>query len=62
MKGQRLWAENFLRPVMPEAMTPEISALFLPESEYERATSIDYAKMAAVQQAFGERYLKDVLQ
>ncbi|MDL2271890.1 ABC transporter substrate-binding protein [Desulfovibrio sp. OttesenSCG-928-I05] len=60
-KGQRLWAENFLRPVMPEAMTPEIAALFLPASEYERAGSVNYAKMAEVQQAFGERYLKDVL-
>lgn len=60
-KGQRLWAENFLRPVMPEAMTPEVAALFLPDAEYKRAGSVDYAKMAAVQQAFGERYLRDVL-
>ena len=60
-KGQQLWAQNFLRPVMPEAMTPEIAALFLPAAEYERAGSINYAKMAEVQQAFGERYLNEVL-
>jgi putative spermidine/putrescine transport system substrate-binding protein len=61
VKGQRLWAENFLRPVMPEAMTTEIAALFLPASEYERVGSVNYAKMADVQQAFGERYLNEVL-
>jgi putative spermidine/putrescine transport system substrate-binding protein len=61
-KGQVLWAENFLRPVMPGAMTPEIARLFLPDAEYARAGSVDYAKMAEVQQAFGERYLKEVLQ
>ncbi len=60
-KGQQLWAQNFLRPVMPGAMTPEIAALFLPASEYERVGSVNYAKMAAVQQAFGERYLNEVL-
>lgn len=60
-KGQALWAENFLRPVMPGAMSKETAALFLPNSEYKRAGSVDYAKMAEVQQAFAERYLKDVL-
>jgi putative spermidine/putrescine transport system substrate-binding protein len=59
VKGQRLWAENFLRPVMPEAMTPEIARFFLPASEYERAGSVNYAKMAEVQKAFAERYLKE---
>lgn len=58
-KGQRLWAENYLRPVMPSAMTEDVAALFLPDSEYARAGSVDYAKMAAVQQAFGDRYLKE---
>lgn len=58
-KGQRLWAENYLRPVMPSAMTPDVAKLFLPESEYARAGSVDYAKMAAVQEAFGNRYLKE---
>ncbi|MDR2437057.1 MAG: ABC transporter substrate-binding protein [Endomicrobium sp.] len=59
-KGQRLWAENFLRPVHTSAITPEIAALFLPESDYQRVTSIDYAKMANVQAAFSKRYLEEV--
>lgn len=58
-KGQRLWAENYLRPVIPTAMTDEIRAKFLPESEYARAGAVDYAKMAAAQQSFGDRYLKE---
>ena len=59
-KGQALWAENFLRPVMPGAMTAETAKLFLPDSEYARAGSVDYVRMAEVQQAFTERYLKEV--
>jgi putative spermidine/putrescine transport system substrate-binding protein len=58
-KGQRLWAENFLRPVNPAAMTDELSRLFLPASEYRRVKSLDFAKMAAAQKAFVERYLAE---
>ncbi|MDR1163131.1 MAG: ABC transporter substrate-binding protein [Candidatus Accumulibacter sp.] len=61
VKGQRLWAENFLRPVVPGVMTPEIARLFLPEREYARAGSVNYVRMAEVQQAFGAKYLKEVL-
>lgn len=59
-KGQQMWAKNFLMPVIPSAMTPDVAKLFLPESEYQRAGTVDYAKMAKVQQPFMERYLKDV--
>ncbi|MDR1309748.1 MAG: ABC transporter substrate-binding protein [Deltaproteobacteria bacterium] len=59
-KGQKLWAENFLRPVFPSAMTPETEALFLPDSEYQRVGAVDYGKMAEVQEAFGARYLAEV--
>lgn len=59
-KGQQLWAENFLMPVMASAMSPEVAKLFLPESEYKRAGTVDYAKMAKVQQPFIEQYLKNV--
>ena len=58
--GQRLWAENFLMPVMPDVMTEETAALFLPQSEYERAGTVDYRKMAEVQEAFAARYLSEV--
>jgi putative spermidine/putrescine transport system substrate-binding protein len=59
-EGQRVWANAFLRPVRPSAMTPEAEAKFLPASEYERASPIDYGKMAEVQEEFGERYLNEV--
>jgi putative spermidine/putrescine transport system substrate-binding protein len=58
--GQRLWAENFLRPVMDGVMTPETEALFLPQSEYARSSAVDYQRMAEVQEAFGARYLAEV--
>jgi putative spermidine/putrescine transport system substrate-binding protein len=59
-KGQRLWAENFLRPVMTSAMTPETAAFFPPEAEYKRVGAVDYAKMAAAQDALIARWLKEV--
>ena len=59
-QGQAIWANAFLRPVRPSAMSPEVKAKFLPASEYARAKTVDYGKMAAVQKAFSERYLKEV--
>ena len=56
-KGQQFWAENYLRPVLGE-IPASAASKFLPASEYERVLSIDYAKMATIQQAFGEAYLK----
>lgn len=59
-QGQAIWANAFLRPVRASAMSPEAQAKFLPESEYARATTVDYAKMADVQKAFANRYLSEV--
>ena len=58
--GQALWANAFLRPVRASAMSKDAQAKFLPEAEYARAKPIDYAKMAEVQKAFTEMYLKEV--
>ncbi len=58
--GQAVWANAFLRPVRASAMSEEAQSKFLPASEYERATPLDYGKMAEVQEAFGERYLEEV--
>jgi putative spermidine/putrescine transport system substrate-binding protein len=58
--GQAVWANAFLRPVRPEALTPETAAKFLPDSEYQRAKPIDYKKMAEVQNTFRDRYLAEV--
>lgn len=59
-EGQALWANAFLRPVRPEAMSKQAAAKFLPASEYARVKTVDFGKMAKVQQAFGERYLNEV--
>ena len=59
-EGQAIWANAFLRPVRASAISKEAQARFLPASEYARAKAVDYAKMATVQKAFSERYLKEV--
>lgn len=59
-KGQKVWAEAYLRPVIATAMTPEIEAKFLPESDYKRAKTVDFAKMAEAQSGFAQRYLNEV--
>ena len=59
-EGQAIWANAYLRPVRASAMPKEVQARFLPASDYARAKTVDYAKMAAVQKAFSDRYLKEV--
>jgi len=58
--GQAIWANAYLRPVRAAAMTAEAKAKFLPDSEYARVTTVDFAKMAAAQKPFTERYLAEV--
>ena len=59
-EGQAIWAKAYLRPVRANAMPKEIEAQFLPASEYARAKSVDYGRMAEAQRAFSDRYLKEV--
>ncbi len=59
-EGQAIWANAYLRPVRASAMPKEVQARFLPASDYARAKTVDYAKMAAAQKAFSDRYLKEV--
>ncbi len=59
-KGQAIWANAFLRPVMPGAMSPQAAARFLPAADYARVKSVDYAKMGSVQQRFVKTYLAEV--
>ncbi len=59
-EGQTLWANAYLRPVRANAMSKEAASRFLPASEYARAKTVDFNKMAAGQQAFGMRYLNEV--
>ncbi|RYF19549.1 MAG: ABC transporter substrate-binding protein, partial [Comamonadaceae bacterium] len=46
--------------VRASAMPKDVQARFLPASDYARAKAVDYAKMAAAQKAFSDRYLQDV--
>jgi putative spermidine/putrescine transport system substrate-binding protein len=59
-EGQRHWANAFLRPVFPEAMSAEVRARFLPDSEYARARALDVTRLANAARTIAERYQKDV--
>ena len=59
-ESQALWGNAFLRPVFADKLSKEAQANFLPASEYARAKTVDYAKMAEAQKAFSERYVKEV--
>ncbi len=59
-EGQAIWANAYLRPIRASAVSKEAQARFLPASEYARAKPVDYGKMATVQKAFSDRYLKEV--
>jgi putative spermidine/putrescine transport system substrate-binding protein len=59
-EGQALWANAYLRPVRASAMPKEVQARFLPASDYARAKTVDYGRMAAVQKGFSDRYLAEV--
>ena len=59
-EGQSLWANAYLRPVRASAMPKDVQARFLPASDYARAKTVDYGRMAAAQKAFSDRYLKEV--
>jgi putative spermidine/putrescine transport system substrate-binding protein len=59
-EGQKLWANAYMRPVRPAAMTPDIAAKFLPASEYVRAKAIDLKAMANAQKAVQDRYQREV--
>jgi putative spermidine/putrescine transport system substrate-binding protein len=59
-EGQAIWANAYLRPVRTSAISKEAQSHFLPASEYARARSVDYGRMAQVQRQFSERYLAEV--
>ena len=58
--GQKVWANAFLRPIRASAMSKAAASKFFPASDYARSKPLDYAKMAAVQNSFKERYLNEV--
>lgn len=58
--GQTIWTNAFLKPARPVTLPAAIAAKFLPDSEYARATPLDYAQMEKVQKGFSDRYLQEV--
>ena len=58
-KGQAMWANAYLRPSRPIELPQAVKAKFLPDSDYARAKSVDWAKMEALQNGFTERYLAE---
>ncbi len=59
-EGQAIWANAYLRPVRASAMSKEAQGAVPARSDYARAKTVDYAKMADVQKVFTERYLREV--
>jgi putative spermidine/putrescine transport system substrate-binding protein len=59
-KGQAIWTHAFLRPARPIPLPEAIKAKFLPDSDYARAKSVNWAKMESVQKNFTKRYLAEV--
>ncbi|AIO33553.1 bacterial extracellular solute-binding family protein [Burkholderia cenocepacia] len=57
-EGQKLWANAYLRPVRAQTLPADIASKFLPASEYARAKPVDFGRMAAGQQTFGQQYLQ----
>ncbi len=58
--GQRHWANAYLRPVFPEAMSAESKSRFLPDAEYARAKPLDVKALAAAVKIIVDRYQKEV--
>ena len=59
-KGQAIWTNAYLRPARPIELPEAVKAKFLPDSDYARAKSVDWAAMEAGQKAFTDRYLAEV--
>jgi putative spermidine/putrescine transport system substrate-binding protein len=58
-KGQAVWTNAYLRPARPIELPAAVKAKFLPDADYARAKSVDWAKMEAAQKGFTERYLAE---
>ena len=59
-KGQAIWTNAYLRPARPIPLPLAVKSKFLPDSDYARAKSVDWAKMESVQKGFTDRYLAEV--
>jgi len=59
-EGQSQWANGYLRPVFPGAMTAEAKSKFLPDAEYERAEPTNLMAMAGAADELIKKYQENV--
>ena len=59
-KGQAIWTNAYLKPARNVPLPDDVAKKFLPAKDYERAKSVDWGQMAAVQKGFVDRYLAEV--
>ena len=59
-KGQAIWANAYLRPVRPSAMSKETADRLFPAADYARVKAVDFNKVSDAQKPFANRYLSDV--
>lgn len=59
-EGQALFAESYLRPVRSVEVSEEITDALLPDEEYERVVSPDFAEMQAAQETLIELWNDEV--
>ncbi len=59
-EGQKLWADAYLHPVRAHEIDAQAASRFLPAADYARVKPVDFNRMAAVQQAFGQQYLQAI--
>jgi putative spermidine/putrescine transport system substrate-binding protein len=59
-KGQAIWTNAYLRPARPIELPDAVKKKFLPDSDYARATSVDWGQMENMQKGFVDRYLAEV--
>jgi putative spermidine/putrescine transport system substrate-binding protein len=59
-QGQAIWTNAYLHPARNVPLPAEVQKRFLPAKDYERAKSVNWGDMSAVQKAFVDRYLAEV--
>ena len=58
--AQRSWASGFVRPVLPNVMSAEQKAKFLPDSAYAVVKTVDYVKMGEVMKGVQEQWRTEI--
>jgi putative spermidine/putrescine transport system substrate-binding protein len=59
-EGQAAFADGFVVPIRKGVMKADTQSKFLPSADYDRAKSIDFAKMGTAQEQFTKLWLSEV--